>query len=177
MHKFTIIQVIVLLLAVSLLPGCGKSRPKDMPQVYPVNITITDGSTPLDKATVILVPNDPTSQLRPNNLVVGGTTDADGKVLLNTTMGTYAEKGAPLGKYKVTIQKDQPVIQTLSDEELQKMDMGARLEHSRKLMAERDAKPKLVPELLTQSRTSPLVIEVKEKDTVLDVDISEHGKK
>ena len=171
------ITIIVCFLAISLLSGCGKSRPKDMPQVYPVDITVIDGTTPLDKATIILVANDATAKSRPNNLVVGGVTDADGKVLLNTTMGTYSEKGAPLGQYKVTIQKDQPIVQTLSDEELQNMDMGARLAHSRKLMAERDAKPKLVPERLTQSRTTPLLLDVKEKDTVLEVDIAEHGKK
>jgi len=166
----------MLVLAVFLFSGCGKSRPKDMPNVYPVNITITDGTTPLDGATVILVADAAMAESRPANLVVGGTTDSTGKVDLRTTMGTYSEKGAPLGQYKVTIQKDQPIVQTVSDDELQKMDMGERLAHSRKLMAERDAKPKLVPVPLTQSSTTPLRLEVKEKDTALEVDVTQFGK-
>ena len=142
-----------------------------MPKVYPVKLTVMDGDSPLEDATVILVANNPI-----NNIVVGGTSNSSGVVDLRTTYASYSEKGAPLGSYKITVQKEHPVIQTKTDEELQKMGPGEIADHGLKLMAERDAKPKLVPQNVTRSATTPFSIEVVEKGTELTIDLSPFPK-
>ncbi len=142
-----------------------------MPKVAPVSLTLMDGSEPLADASVLFVSDNPIS-----SVTVGGTSNSSGVVELYTTLGTYSEQGAPVGNYKITVQKDQPVVQTKTDEELSKMQPGEIAEHSRKLLAERDAKPKLVPPVVTKSATTPLKIEVKEKDTSQTIDLSQYKK-
>ncbi|MDR3108076.1 MAG: carboxypeptidase-like regulatory domain-containing protein [Planctomycetaceae bacterium] len=81
-----------------VLSGCGgsNSRPKDLPALTPVNLTITQDGQPLAEATIRFVSVD------------GGKwnpvafTDAAGHV----EMKTYSFIGVPAGKYKVLIEKE-----------------------------------------------------------------------
>ena len=151
--------------------GCGSKKPAGMPKVYPVKLTVMDGDTPLADATVILVSDNPV-----DNVVVGGTSNASGVVDLRTSFASYSEKGAPLGSYKITVQKDQPIVETKTQEEIRQMGPGELAEHGRKLLAERNAKPKLVPAIVTRSATTPLKIEVVEKGTDHTIDLSSYPK-
>ena len=161
--------LLLCMLGFTLLIGCSKGRPADMPKVAPVSLTLMDGGSPLADATVLFISENPV-----NSITVGGTSDSSGVVALYTTLGTFSDKGAPTGKYKITVQKDHPIVQTKTDEELKAMGPGEIAAHSRKLMAERDAKPKLVPLKLTKSSTTPLTIDVAEKDTSLTIDLAEY---
>ena len=69
-----------------------------MPRLYPASMTITQEGTPLDGALVQLIPEDSAN----SSWGPGGTTDSSGVVVLRTN-GKY--KGAPLGKYRVTVSK------------------------------------------------------------------------
>ena len=89
---------IVLLPATFLMTGCGEKLPDGMPRLYPASITVTQEGEPLAGALVQLIPEDPVNSA----WGPGGNTDASGVVVLQTN-GRY--RGAPLGKYRVTVTK------------------------------------------------------------------------
>ena len=100
---------LLILLSLVTFFGCAKqSVPDGLPKLVPVTLTFTQEGAPLTGAVVSLI--DPNIQF-----LVGGTTDADGTVVLYTH-GLY--KGAPLGKFKVR------VVKTESDSTPQPMTMA-----------------------------------------------------
>ena len=91
-------SIFLLLLATSLMTGCGERLPDGMPRLYPASITVTQEGTPLAEAVVQLVSEDPANA----SWGAGGTTNESGIAVLRTN-GKY--NGAPLGTYKVTVSK------------------------------------------------------------------------
>jgi hypothetical protein len=76
--------------------GCsGQKTPDGMPPLHPCVVMLTMDGQPFDGASVTLHPME-------GGYTAGGTTNAAGKVEIMTS-GKY--RGAPLGKYKVTITK------------------------------------------------------------------------
>ena len=99
-----------LLFCVSLIIGCGPPRPEGMPSLVSCVLTILyEDGTPVDNADVTLIPENP--ELRQWGIV--GTTNASGVVTI-TTHGDFA--GAPAGKYRVTVRKDEIVDTGAVDE-------------------------------------------------------------
>ena len=94
MKRLAILCAVAVLASASL--GCGQKRPAGMPPLEPVQITITQGSTPLSNAVLSLKALDASS----GNFTCGGTTDEKGVATI-VTHGQY--KGAPVGKYKVSV--------------------------------------------------------------------------
>ena len=80
--------------------GCNKETlPEGMPKINPITLVFTaDGSTPLEGASVTLVPENKEMA----KWLAGGTTDAKGECVIRT-LSRY--NGAPAGKYKVIVQK------------------------------------------------------------------------
>ena len=82
-----------------LLAGCDggsdAGRPSDMPQLYPVSITITQGDQPLAGASVTLLAETPSKFLS------SATSNASGVA----TIRTYGYDGAPAGDYTVLVTK------------------------------------------------------------------------
>jgi hypothetical protein len=93
-----IILFFVVSIAFLLQAGCGEdaSRPKDLPKLYSVNISITQESKPLEGAIVTLSSTTPSTYG-----MASGTTNASG----TATLRTYGYPGVPLGEYKVLVQK------------------------------------------------------------------------
>ena len=88
----------LILFVLIVLCGCTPSRrPKDLPKLYPCEITVTQKGTPLAEAVVQLVPTE-TNQ----KYASAATTGPDGKVV----MSTYGFPGVPVGKYKVVVIKN-----------------------------------------------------------------------
>lgn len=84
--------------ALSAVVGCGgPKKPADLPELYPVKITVIQDGQPLEGASVML--NDPSLQVR---FVMGGQTDAKGVAEIKTDAQF---SGAPAGEFKVTIRK------------------------------------------------------------------------
>lgn len=78
--------------------GCsGDDRPTGLPDLAPVKIIIVQGGTPLEGASVQLIPVESS-----NKWVSGGSTNALGEATI-MTHGRY--EGAPAGKYKVIVDK------------------------------------------------------------------------
>jgi len=71
---------------------------KDLPPLFPVEITITQEKTPLSGATVALEVIGETSGTL---YFPAGITDENGKAVIKT----YGFDGAPAGNYKVTVRK------------------------------------------------------------------------
>lgn len=93
--KFSLLMIFVIL---GLSSGCGDpSRPKDLPKCYPVVLTIAQEGVVLPGAMVALVSEDPNFKWN-----TAGTTDDKGVVEF-WTLGKF--KGAPAGKYAVTVSK------------------------------------------------------------------------
>ena len=86
--------------ALSFLTGCGDKedarRPKDMPKLYAVTITVTQEGKPLEGADVTLIAKTPATYG-----VSSGETNASGEVKPRT----YGFVGVPAGEYLVTVNK------------------------------------------------------------------------
>ena len=89
---------IALLFAFVIMTGCGEKLPSGMPKLFPASITVTQEGEPLDGAMVLLIPEDSALQ----EWGPGGLTNASGVAVMRTNGKC---KGAPLGKYKVTVTK------------------------------------------------------------------------
>lgn len=92
--------------------GCSSEpdRPANMPELHPVTLTVVQGGTPVDLASIRLIPD-----LHSSPWYSGGSTDESGVVEVRTH-GKYL--GVPEGTYRVTVTKiEMPETQTgsLSD--------------------------------------------------------------
>jgi hypothetical protein len=127
------------------LSGCGNdsSRPKDLPPLYPCNLTITQDGQPLVEATVRFVSVDD-GKWNPVAF-----TDAAGHV----EMKTYSFNGVPAGKYKVLIEKEvkENVVEVKNEV------TGATEEKSYTLY-------RIVDEKYSDAKTTPHEIEVTGKN-------------
>lgn len=82
--------------------GCSKGpkKPADLPALNPTTVTVVyDDGTPVDGATVILLPADGGN----SKWNLAGVTDAQGKLVLKTN-GNW--DGAPVGSYKASVTKE-----------------------------------------------------------------------
>ena len=82
-----------------LFPGCrgNDGRPEDLPPLFPVTITVTQGEEVLEGAHVELVPQDSPNQ--PYRATA--TTDANGVAI----MKTYGFPDSPAGNHKIIVRK------------------------------------------------------------------------
>ncbi|MGL4943067.1 MAG: carboxypeptidase regulatory-like domain-containing protein [Thermoguttaceae bacterium] len=140
----------VLFCVVSLsIVGCAEKVPSDVPQLYPTSLTITLDGSPIEGAVVSFTGENP------GTLPVGGSTNASGVVEMFTN-GRY--KGAPVGKYKVTISKRQavegPTSKTPAPTDPAELD-----KYKRAVSNERKYVELVAPEFLDPGKT-PLAIEV-----------------
>lgn len=78
--------------------GCGEKLPSDLPELYPVEIMVTQQDKPLADAYVQLINTE--SDQKYNS---GGVTSEEGKTSIQTH-GKY--RGVPNGEYIVTVTKE-----------------------------------------------------------------------
>lgn len=135
--------------------GCNKQDlPPGFPELNPTTLTFVCDGSPLADADIMLVPTG-----APSQWVVGGKTDADGKLVVRTH-GEYL--GAPEGEMAVTVRKERR-----EDGEFAKNnprpeggDVGAKMAWDRKATAERSVFLVCGSEYLDPS-TTPLKITIK----------------
>jgi hypothetical protein len=78
--------------------GCNpQAKPPDLPDLQPVNITITQEGKPLIGADVVLMPDQTNEKWS-----AGGVTDTSG-IVVPCTQGKY--RGVPVGKFKICVSK------------------------------------------------------------------------
>ncbi len=143
--------------------GCGgPQKPSDLPDLYPVKLTIIQDGQPLEGATVYLV--DTTNTCR---FTVGYQTDAKGIADLKTD-GKFP--GCPAGNFKVVINKkfmpEMPTGNPPSDPE-------ERAEFDRKIKELNDQVAETVDVKFTKASTTPEVIEVTSAGLEKTIDVGE----
>ena len=82
------------------LSGCGEKYPPDFPKVYPMTVTVTDGTTPLPNVRLMFYH---ASNEAGTGYAVYGYTDAKGVAKVTTSQGAYSKAGIPDGEYVVTV--------------------------------------------------------------------------
>ena len=82
------------------LSGCGEKYPADFPKVYPVTVTVTDGTTPIPNARIIFYR---ISKETDAGYISSGYTDEKGVAKVTTTQGSYTKAGIPVGEYVVAV--------------------------------------------------------------------------
>ena len=144
---YPLMPVVFLLVCV----GCsGGNRPKDLPRLFPVTLTITMDDQPLADATVMLYAENTADA----KWTIGGQTDATGNVTI-VSHGQF--HGAPAGKFKVCVtkseMKESAPERVLASAPTENTTMGfQRPTH-------------LVDPLFADSKSTPLEIEVSPKGT------------
>ena len=148
--------------------GCGSKKPDGIPQLFPTEITVKNGSTSIANATVLLV-GGPSGSWS-----VSGYTDASGVAVITTSQGDWQSNGAPEGEYKVYITKRPDVQQEPLAAELQN-DSEAIEKHAAEYAKLAAAAPKIIPEKLTNPAKTPLKLTVGSNGVAeLTVDVSEY---
>ena len=113
--KLLLTYCLTIILTFLVYSGCsGNNRPKELPRLFPVTLTITLDDQPLGDANVLLCAENEADV----KWTIGGWTNADGEV----TIGTQGQfSGSPSGKFKVcvvkseVIKKDQDTPATVVD--------------------------------------------------------------
>ncbi|MDR3108226.1 MAG: hypothetical protein LBU65_00875 [Planctomycetaceae bacterium] len=102
-------------LCIILVTGCsGTQQPDDFPSgLAPVEIKLVNQGKPIEKAGVLLVPDQQTKHR------VAGNTDETGTVKLETAINNYSKIGVPTGTYQVLVLVQlQPALADLTQDEL-----------------------------------------------------------
>ena len=160
----TLISGVILLVS----NGCGPKMPEGVPPLHPTKVIVLNGGSPVDKANVFFVKQSGDT----GSWSVGNSTDSTGVATIQTTQGEWKGVGAPEGEYKVYITKmpdvqEDPLPPGSDSDALEK----AQNAYLKKLAAA----PKIVPEKLTSTKTTPLTISVKPGSTTeLTVEVSEY---
>ncbi|MDR1270927.1 MAG: hypothetical protein LBK82_15540 [Planctomycetaceae bacterium] len=143
------IFVILFLLA---FHGC-QQRPEGMPTTVPCQITVLKNGVPMEGIDVSLH-----SHGGNGTLSIMGLTNAQGIAKIQTHSVNYKESGAPVGSYKITI--DKPVQLPPDGVDDSKLSGKELNDYLTKREAELE-KIRVVPQWLTVSSSTPLEIKVE----------------
>jgi hypothetical protein len=154
--------IVFLILFIPL--GCQKQQ-ADNPEFRYVTGTVTLDNNPLEGATITFFP------LEPSGVSASGYTNAQGEYTLTALESFTAGKGTKPGKYRVTIVKNERVINTNMDD----LNAGRITYNEYMERQNKQTKPKkqqsLVPIIYTDQTQSPLVVTVEDKRNILDLDL------
>ncbi|MDR0869983.1 MAG: DUF4198 domain-containing protein [Planctomycetaceae bacterium] len=141
-----------------LLSGCGEKHPDGFPKLYPVSVLVTQDGKPLADAAVTLRYPDDTGIW-----AIGGSSDADGKAQLRTN----GYPGAPLGKFKVVVMKENADGMKEWEQASANNDQNAAAKLKAKIHVYSLVKPEF-----NRPNTTPLEVEVQADTKTLTVDVS-----
>ncbi|MDR3111166.1 MAG: carboxypeptidase-like regulatory domain-containing protein [Planctomycetaceae bacterium] len=160
-------QFIIILSLCIFCTGCGSKVPTGFPKTVPCGITVTDDGKPLEGVFVMLH-NAGTS-----NYSCVAVTDANGRAEMQTSQGSYTQKGVPLGNAVVTLAKLPVVDDWKTTEELAAMPMAEQMKYSAEKNAKSAKLPLIIPTKLTEQSTSPLSKEITAA-TDWKIDVAEY---
>lgn len=160
------------------LSGCGGDKaPSGFPKVFPINVTVKDGTTPLSEVRVMFYPSSTGAGAA---FASSGSTDANGVAKIVTSQGGYSKAGIPVGEFVVTVEDIINIDNGIPPEEQVKMSMGELnklAQEQKKKLAEYKRK---VPGVLCKSgkveNRSPIRFTASESNNELTIDVSEYKK-
>jgi hypothetical protein len=154
-HKKT--TIIIVLLNFVILTGCGGGplRPDGLPVLYPVTLVVTQEGKPVADMLISLRSTDPAV-----TWAIGSRTDENGHASLRTH-GEF--NGAPLGKYKVVLDKQ--------ENEGYDEYVAAKNRYDEAAAAKIDVKLfSCVEEKYNASETTPIEIEITPQSKIIEID-------
>ena len=157
----------LLSLAVVVTVGCGQKAPDGFPEVFPCTIKVVDGGTPIDGCAVTLSGAGAA-------YASGGATDTSGVAVMGTSQGSYHKQGVPAGDYKVVLSKAAVVSGGLTEEQARAMEPEERRAHMEKQATEQAKAKSVVPDNLSDSKKTPIQLNVKSGDNTLEIDLASH---
>ena len=164
--KITTVAAILCSLVATL--GCS-GKPSGFPKVSPCTITVLDGSTPIEGVEIALIPDTPIP-----GVIAGGTTDAQGVCVVNTTFANFQAPGAPAGSFTVTLRKDPtPTKPELTAEDMSKMERSEVDKYNKERDAEIKSMPQIIPPVLTSMQTSKVKLTTP-GDSAITVDVTQY---
>jgi hypothetical protein len=138
----------------SAVIGCSKV-PDGFPQTIPCIVTITDHGK-LVEGVFVQIDTIPSR----NSLSVTAVTNAQGQAVIQTQLGTFAKPGVPVGKLVMILTKVPEVPDFKSTEELEKMTSEQVIAYRAEMNTRRAKVPLIIPPMLTDVQTSPLIQDV-----------------
>lgn len=173
-------QILAYVLCVSCcvgISGCGSKFPKDFPKVYPIQVTVVDGSTPLSDIHVSFLRASAGSG---GSVSISGITDASGVAQIQTAQGSFSTSGIPAGEYVVTLKDYMKLDLGVTADEIAKMSRAEQGELEKKRQELIKAYKLKVPESLCKNAKnvtdrSPIRFTADKKNE-LKIDVSEYKK-
>jgi hypothetical protein len=162
-----ILFFITFFITISGLTGCG--RPADLPKLYPCQITVTDGGSPVAEARVSMA-----DESSGKSWSIHGITNSAGIAEMRTTYTNYTASGVPQGNFKVALDKEPPnlpphgVTDSMNEQEADAV---------MKKWEEDVDKLRIIPKNLIFVSSTPITLEIKEgTGGNLKIDINEYRK-
>jgi hypothetical protein len=159
-----------MLLVLFVLAGNGcSSKPSGFPKVQKTTVRVTDGTTPIEGANVIL-----TTDTQADAWGISAVTDASGSGSFFTAQNNYSAEGVPAGQYKVVVQKDAVLPSRLSNEEVEKLSPEEEAKYHAKIDRDKATVKSVIPESLSSAKSTPLTFEAGKGTSELTIDISQY---
>jgi hypothetical protein len=142
-----------------LLVGCSK-RPTDMPLLFPCTVTVVKDGAAIETVRVQLLPAEGAGPLAAVPISIVGKTASNGVAILHTNRlgASYREKGAPAGKYLVSIEKAPRWEGEKSSEELARLSPAESMDYQQQLQEAMKTLPREVPKSLARDKKQPIEI-------------------
>ena len=154
-------------LIVLVICGCG-SKPGDVPELFPCQVVVKNGTTSIANADVILGLTNETSMC-----AMSGKTNSSGVAVIRTNRQNWHKTGVPAGEYIVTVSKIPKLEEGLSLAEWQALDPMEQERYNAERARKHDALPREIPVELSEFNISPYRMNVsKGGDNKLEIDIS-----
>jgi hypothetical protein len=153
--------------------GCNNVPvPDELKNLYPVTITVTDGNQTIEGVVVSL-----SAKTSGGAWANRGVTNAQGVAVIQTSRASYTGKGAPAGDYKVTLIKTVNLPPELEPQEEDQRLSPQAVAAKQAKQEEFYEKNRVIPKILGDSNTSPIELNVTEKNnTVLTIDVAQYKK-
>ena len=166
-HFYIPMKKYTLLFVALLICGCN-SKPQDVPELYPCQVTVTNGGTPIAEADVILGLTSESSSAS-----MTGITNSSGVATMYTKRLNWKGQGVPAGEYIVTISKNPKLEEQLSRDEYYELTIEEQDKYNAEQQRKYDALPREIPGELSAFGKSPYRMTVsKGGDNKLKIDIA-----
>jgi len=147
--------------------GCS-TKPSDVPELFPTQVIVMNGSAPIAGVDVILGLTSETLMVS-----MSGTTNSSGVAVIRTSRLNWQGNGAAAGDYIVTLTKHPQFEGELSLAEVQALDADALALYSAEQQRRFEAMVREVPEEFGDFATSPFRMTVyRGGENRLEIDMS-----
>lgn len=155
-HRMKRVQILCLTALVSLSLvcfGCGKKKPDGFPDVQPFTVKVVDGSKPIEGAFVQFICTQ-------GSLAISGKTDSTGVAVISTFLQGYRAQGAPVGDYRVQVEKKPLAEHWKTPEEQSLMSKPEKDAYIDEWLAKCAELPREVPDVWSSFDNTPLTATV-----------------